>query len=184
MGKRFEALTDEHIGFIERQRLFFVGTAGAGGTINVSPKGTDSLRVLGPDRIVWLNLTGSGNETAAHVIENPRMTIMFCSFEERPLILRLYGRATLVYPRHEEKFKACAELFGPRPGTRQFFEFDLDMAQTSCGFGVPLYEFRGEREALAKWAANKGEDGIRRYWADRNRVSLDGKPTGIVARRQ
>ena len=180
MAEQFFALTPEQIEFIERQHLFFVGTAGAEGKINVSPKGMDSLRVISPDEVVWLNLTGSGNETAAHVIENNRMTIMFCSFEKQPLILRLYGTADIIYPRHVRKFEEYSALFNRQPGTRQFFEFKMDMAQTSCGFAVPLFELTGERDTLAKWAVNKGTDGLEQYWADRNQTSLDGKPTNIL----
>ena len=180
MAEQFPSLTPEHISFIENQHLYFVGSAGAEGKINVSPKGMDSLRVTGPNELVWLNLTGSGNETAAHVIENSRMTIMFCSFDKQPLILRLYGSAEIVYPRHTDRFEQYHAMFDHQPGTRQFFELNIDMVQTSCGFAVPLYEMQGERDTLRKWADNKGEAGIRDYWAEKNQVSLDGKPTNIV----
>ena len=159
---------------------FFVGTAGAEGKINVSPKGMDSFRVINPNELVWLNLTGSGNETAAHVIENNRMTVMFCSFEKQPLILRLYGTAKIIYPRETKKFEQYADMFNHQPGTRQFFELKIDMAQTSCGFAVPLFDLSGERDTLAKWAAKQGDEGVSLYWADRNQVSLDGKPTNIL----
>lgn len=179
MAEQFASLTQDHIEFINRQHLFFVGTAGAEGRINVSPKGLDTLRVLDPSRVVWLNLTGSGNETAAHVLENSRMTLMFCSFDRQPLILRVYGRAAAVHPREEAMFERYSVLFGKRPGARQFFELEVDSVQTSCGFGVPQYEMDGERPTLAKWAENKGEAGIRQYWSDKNQSSIDGKPTGI-----
>ena len=179
MADQFASLTQDHIDFISRQHLFFVGTAGAEGRINVSPKGLDTLRVLDPSRVVWLNLTGSGNETAAHVLENGRMTLMFCSFDRQPLILRVYGRAAAVHPRDEAKFGHYSALFGKQPGARQFFELEVDSVQTSCGFGVPQYEMDAERPTLAKWAENKGEAGIRQYWSDKNRSSIDGKPTGI-----
>ncbi len=179
MAEQFAALTDDHIAFIARQPVFFVGTGGAGGRINVSPKGMDTLRVLDPNRVVWLNLTGSGNETAAHVLENQRMTLMFCSFEKQPLILRLYGNAAMTYPRDEAQFARYSALFDHQPGARQFFELDVDLVQTSCGYAVPRFEPGQERPTLAKWAARKGEDGIRQYWSDKNRTSLDGQPTGI-----
>ena len=179
MTDLFASLSEEHIGFIGRQPLFFVGTAGAEGRINVSPKGLDTLRVIDAGKIVWLNLTGSGNETAAHVLENSRMTLMFCSFDKQPLILRVYGQAAMVYPRDESKFAQYSALFGNRPGTRQFFELDIDLVQTSCGFGVPRFELESERPTLAKWAAGKGEEGILQYWSDKNQISIDGKPTGI-----
>lgn len=178
MAEFFDALSDDHISFIQQQHLFFVGTAGTEGRINVSPKGMDSFRVLGSNEVVWLNLTGSGNETAAHVLDNPRMTVMFCSFDKQPLILRLYGQATLIYPR-DESFDQFHELFDRQPGTRQFFRMTVDSVQTSCGFAVPLYELSGERETLKKWAENKGDEGIQAYWTEKNQVSIDGKSTGI-----
>ena len=180
MAEQFGSLTGDHIEFIERQHIFFVGTAGATGKINVSPKGMDSLRVTDPSEVVWLNLTGSGNETAAHVVENERMTIMFCSFEKQPLILRLYGSAKIIYPRDKSAWNQYSALFNHQPGARQFFEFSIDMVQTSCGFAVPFYEMTGERDTLAKWASNKGDDGISKHWAEKNQVSLDGRPTEIL----
>ncbi len=178
MGDRFGALEAKHVAFIDAQRVFFVGTAGAEGRVNVSPKGMDSLRVIDPNRIVWLNLTGSGNETAAHVLENDRMTIMWCAFEGKPLILRAYGVARVVHPR-DEKWETYTELFGEVPGARQYFELDVDLVQTSCGFGVPLYDYVEERETLTKWAVTKGPDGVAAYWEAKNQASLDDKPTGI-----
>ncbi len=179
MAEQFASLKQDHIEFIGRQHLFFVGTAGAEGRINVSPKGLDTLRVFDPSRVVWLNLTGSGNETAAHVLENSRMTLMFCSFEKQPLILRVYGRASMVYPRDEAKFGQYSVLFGNQPGTRQFFELEVDLVQTSCGYGVPHLEHEKERVTLAKWAAKKGDEGLEQYWSEKNQVSIDGRPTGI-----
>lgn len=180
MAEQFKALTDKHIDFINRQKLFFVGTAGAQGYINVSPKGTDSFRIISPSRVMWLNLTGSGNETAAHVRENGRMTIMFCSFETQPLIMRLYGSARAVHPRDPE----WKELYGRFPecaGARQIFELELALVQTSCGFGVPLFRFENERETLKNWIEKTGQIGIEEYWHKKNRVSLDNKDTGILS---
>lgn len=179
MTDLFASLSEEHIEFIGRQSLFFVGTAAVEGRINVSPKGLDTLRVIDAGKIVWLNLTGSGNETAAHVLENSRMTLMFCSFDKQPLILRVYGQAEMVYPRDETKFDQYSTLFGQQPGTRQFFELDIELVQTSCGFGVPRFELEGERPTLSKWATGRGEVGIHQYWSDKNQISIDGKPTGI-----
>jgi len=178
MGERFNALKDEHIEFIGQQKMFFVGTAGEDSLINVSPKGMDSFRVISHSQIMWLNLTGSGNETAAHVLDNGRMTVMFCSFDKQPLIMRLYGTACVIHSRD----KAWAELFSQFPdytGARQIFVQDIQMVQTSCGFAVPYFEFTGQRPTLDKWAINKGRDGIEQYWKDKNTRSLDGKPTGI-----
>lgn len=178
MGEKFKALTDDHIDFIAQQKIFFIGTAGEDSLINVSPKGMDSFRVISHSRVMWLNLTGSGNETAAHVLENGRMTVMFCSFEKQPVIMRLYGTASVVHPRDP----AWSELIGQFPdytGARQIFIQDVSMVQTSCGFAVPYYEYKGDRPTLDKWALNKGREGIEQYWKDKNTRSLDGKPTGM-----
>ena len=179
MGKRFDHIPDEQIAFIQKQKMFVVGTAAADGTVNVSPKGCDSFRVLDKNRVAWLNLTGSGNETATHVVEHPRMTIMFSAFEGPPNILRLYGTATVMHPR-DDSWEQFASLFPAWTGARQIFEMKVELVQTSCGFAVPYYDYAGERETLTKWADKKGKEGIEGYWDDRNRVSLDGKPTGIL----
>ena len=179
MAEQFEALTEKHIEFIQAQHLFFVGTAGAEGFVNVSPKGMDSFRVLDPSSVAWLNLTGSGNETAAHVLENGRMTVMFCSFDKQPLILRLYGKATAVHPRDND-WAALEGQFPSYTGTRQIFRLQLDMVQTSCGYAVPFYELVGERPTLKKWADNRGRDGVEAYWEEKNTTSLDGRDTGIL----
>jgi len=179
MAQFFDSLSDRQVAFIEAQKMFFVATAAAGGRINLSPKGMDALRVLGPQRVAWLNLTGSGNETAAHVQHEPRMTMMFCAFEGSPTIMRLFGRARAVH-RGDADWKALIERFPPLPGARQVFELSIDQVQTSCGFGVPLFDYRGERDMLVNWAERKGEAGIRQYWAEKNRVSIDGIETGIV----
>src|SRR5210317_282022 len=116
--------------------MYFVATAGAEGMVNLSPKGMDSLRVLDDATVAWLNLTGSGNESAAHVLENGRMTIMFCSFGKQPLIMRLYGRARVVH-RRDEEWARLLDLFPEYPSARQVFVMDIQMVQTSCGYGVP-----------------------------------------------
>jgi hypothetical protein len=179
MGKRYNDITPELQAFIERQHLFFVATAARDGRVNVSPKGMDTLRILGPQRVVWLNLTGSGNETAAHLLDSDRMTLMWCAFEGDPMILRLYGHARSVHPR-DARWDRLSALFPPLPGARQVIEMDVDLAQTSCGMGVPLYDYADDRAALNRWAERKGPDGVRTYWSDRNRLSLDGKPTRIL----
>lgn len=179
MGQRFNELSERHIRFIAEQKIFFVGTAVADGRVNVSPKGMDSLRVLAPGRVAWLNVTGSGNESSAHVQIDPRMTIMFCAFDGPPLILRLYGSARVIHsgdPEWDELFP----LFPPLPGARQIFDVTLDLVQTSCGMAVPYMSFTEEREQLSEWAEKKGDEGIRRYWEEKNQVSLDGIPTRIV----
>lgn len=177
---QFYTEIQEHLKeFIRNQKIFFVGTAAPDGRVNVSPKGMDTLRVLGDNRLAWLNLTGSGNETAAHILETNRLTLMFCSFEEKPLILRLYGKAKAVHPR-DSQWGELYSLFPKTPGARQIFDMDVETVQTSCGFAVPLFEFQGHRDTLKQWAENKGENGLQDYWEGRNQVSIDGKPTEII----
>lgn len=179
MGQQYTGLSDKLKQFIEEQKIFFVGTAVADGKVNVSPKGMDSLRVLGNNRVVWLNVTGSSNETSAHVQENSRMTLMFAAFEGRPIILRLYGEAKVIHktdPEWEERFT----LFDPLPGARQIFDLSISLVQTSCGMAVPFFEYIGERDQLNDWATKKGDQGIRQYWNDRNQISIDGKPSHIM----
>jgi hypothetical protein len=164
--------------FIEEQKIFFVGTAGQEGRVNVSPKGMDSLRVLNANRLIWLNLTGSGNETAAHVLEQLRMTLMFCAFEGSPLILRVYGKAKAIHLRDED-WAEYISRFPEYPGSRQIFLLDIESAQTSCGFAVPNYQYQEDREDLVNWAEKTGEDGVNNYWKEKNQLSIDGKPTRI-----
>ena len=179
MGKRTENLSDKQIQFINEQHLFFVGTAMQEGRVNISPKGMDTLRVVNENKVIWLNLTGSGNETASHLQVNNRMTILFCSFEEKPLILRLYGNAQVYHPRDEE-FKNHISLFPTSIGARQIIELDIDLVQSSCGFAVPLMDFKSERSLLKTWSENKGQTKIEDYWADRNSISIDGNDTNII----
>jgi hypothetical protein len=178
MAQQFDAISDRHLAFIERQPMFFVATAARGGRVNVSPKGLDSLRVLDAHRVVWLNGTGSGNETAAHLLDADRMTIMFCSFVREPLILRLYGTAREVQP-GDADWPALSDLFPPMPGARQLYDVSVDLVQTSCGYGVPLMETVGQRELMDTWATKKGEEGLAAYHAEKNLESIDGFPTGL-----
>ncbi|KEF41585.1 MAG: pyridoxamine 5'-phosphate oxidase [Cyanobium sp. CACIAM 14] len=178
MGQSTDSLTAEHVAFIEAQKLFFVGTATADSRVNVSPKGMDSLRVLGERRVIWLNLTGSGNETAAHVQRSPRMTLMFCAFEGRPLILRLYGSARTLQ-HGEPGWDELVAHFEPLAGSRQIFDLAIERVQTSCGMAVPRYAFLGERRDLETWARRKGPEGLERYWQQKNRRSIDGLPAPI-----
>lgn len=179
MAQRFERIENDHWAFIEQQKLYFVGTAADQGRINVSPKGCDTLKVLGSNRVIWLNLTGSGNETAAHILADGRLTLMFCSFDDKPLILRLYGQAQAVHPR-DDNWQALRALFGDFPSARQIIDVEIKLVQTSCGFGVPFYDYAGERDNISKWVEAKGEQGIREYWALKNQTSLDGLPTDII----
>ncbi len=178
MAQRFTELKDSLREFIENQKVFFVGTAAPDGRVNVSPKGMDSLRVLDRNRIVWLNVTGSGNETAAHLLETPRMTLMFCAFTGSALILRVYGTARAIHL-GEPEWAGLYSLFTPNPGARQIFELQVELVQTSCGQAVPFFDYVEERTELNEWAAKKGEQGLREYRQDRNRLSLDGRETGI-----
>lgn len=165
--------------FIKQQKVFFVATAMADGHINLSPKGLDSLRVLDANTVVWLNLTGSGNETATHLQSNPRITLMFCAFEGPPMILRLYGTAQVYHPR-DAAFAQYQPLFPDDAGARQFIKVNVELVQTSCGFGVPLLDFNQERTILTDWTARKGREGVEAYWREKNTISLDGHPTGIL----
>lgn len=181
MGQIFNELSEKYTQFITEQNIFFVGTASANSRVNVSPKGMDSLRVLGNNRVVWLNVTGSGNETSAHVQQDPRMTIMFCAFHGKPLILRLYGTAKVIH-KSDPEWNDLFSLFKPIPGARQIFDVTIDLVQTSCGIGVPYLSYDGERELLSEWAAKKGEEGVKQYWENKNQMSIDGIPTHIVAK--
>ncbi len=168
-------ITPEIEEFIRAQSLFFVATAplAGDGHVNLSPKGLDTLRVLSPTRVAYLDLTGSGNETAAHVSENGRITIMFCAFAGKPNILRLYGRGSLVLP-GSVQWPALIERFTMIAGARQIIVCDIDRVQNSCGMAVPLMQFEAHRDALAKWAVVKGEQAIKEYRAKKNRRSIDG----------
>ena len=179
MAKFYSALTEDLSDFIRAQHLFFTGTAAADGRINVSPKGLQTLCILDSQRVAYLDLTGSSAETAAHLRADGRLTLMFCSFDEAPLILRLYGAGSLIMPEDEE-WSELYRLFPPIPGARQILVLNIESVQTSCGFGVPRFEFNGERDDLVNWAAKKGEAGLREYRADKNRISIDGLPTGVV----
>lgn len=173
MGKQLDQLNSSLEEFISKQKVFFVGTAMSEGKINISPKGMNTFSVVQPNRVVWLNLTGSGNETATHLIESNRMTILFCAFEGNPLILRLYGSAK-VYHERDEQYGEYIKLFPGYLGSRQIIEMDIDLIQLSCGYGVPLMDFQAERTELADWAAKKGVDGIKAYQKEKNTISLDG----------
>ena len=181
MAKEFPSLTQHHREFIARQHLFFTASAAAGTRINISPRSTDMFRVIGDNAVLYLDRTGSGNETAAHLLADGRLTIMFCAVEGPPLILRLYGRGRVLkrggdeYAAQLSQFYADAEPLG----ARQMFRLDFDLVKTSCGYGVPLFDYREERETMDKWARAKGEDGLEAYWSEYNLVSMDGLPTGF-----
>ncbi len=179
MSKFYTKITARLHKFIEAQKIFFVATAPTSGRINLSPKGMDSFRVISENRVLWLNVTGSGNETAAHLLENKRITIMFCSFEGAPNILRLYGQGKEI-KEGDSNWNELITLFPETPGTRQIFDITIESAQTSCGMSIPYFEFKGERNDLNNWAAEQGEEGIAKYWEANNQQSIDGLPTKIL----
>lgn len=180
MGKFFESINPHHQAFIEHQKMFFTATAPLSGEghINLSPKGMDSFRVLSPTRVAYMDLIGSGNETSAHVLENGRITFMFCAFDGPPNILRLYGYGYTVLPTDAEWAELSAH-FTIYPATRQIIVADIHKVQTSCGFSVPLYEYTGERDHAFKWAEKKGPEGLEEYKKEKNRVSMDGLKTAL-----
>ena len=181
MAKDYPALTDHLKAFIARQHIFFVATAAAGTRINISPRSTDQFRVLGDNSACYLDRTGSGNETSAHVKADGRMTVMFCAVEGPPLILRLYGRGQ-VLARGSAAYDEllAAEFASTEPlGARQIVRIDFDLVKTSCGYGVPLMDYQGERDTMDRWAEAKGPEGIKAYWQEKNLVSMDGLPTGF-----
>jgi len=182
MGKEQQQISADHKAFIENQRMFFVCTAplSADGHMNLSPKGFDCFRILSPARVGYLDIVGSGNETSAHLLENARITFMFCSFEGAPKILRLYGKGRTVLPADAE-WNELSKQFVILPATRQIIIADIFKVKSSCGFGIPLYEFKGERDHAFKWAEKKGLDGLEEYKKEKNRVSLDGLPAPIAS---
>lgn len=179
MARFYPALEEKHRVFIAAQRIFFTATGTAESRINVSPKGMDSLRILSDRRVAYLDLTGSGNETGAHLVHDGRMTMMWCSFDADPLILRLYGRGRTVR-RQDPEWGELRQHFATLPSERQIIVLDIESVQTSCGYAVPHYIYKGERETLARWAEKKGPVGLLEYWREKNQVSIDGLPTGLL----
>jgi hypothetical protein len=180
MAKFFESILDVHKTFIEKQKIFFTASAPltADGHVNLSPKGIDSFRVLSPNKVAYMDIVGSGNETSAHLLENGRLTIMFCAFDGPPNILRLYGKGYTVLPGDPE-WPELAPLFTMHIATRQIIVSEVYTVQTSCGFSVPYYEYLGERDQAQKWAEHKGPEGLELYKQEKNRISLDGLPTAM-----
>jgi hypothetical protein len=180
MGKFGNFITPAHKKFIQDQHIFFVATAplSADGRINVSPKGLDCFRVLNENKVAYMDLISSGNETSAHTLENGRITFMFCSFSDKPNILRLYGTGFTILP-GSEIWDQYAKDFTIYPSTRQIIVADINLVQTSCGFGVPLFDYNGERDVHFEWAEKKGAEGLNQYIRDKNLKSLDGLPTNL-----
>jgi hypothetical protein len=169
--------------FIEKQRMFFVATAplSAEGHVNLSPKGMDCFRVLSPTRVAYLDIIGSGNETSAHALENGRITFMFCAFEGEPLILRLYGKASTILPGGAE-WDELIPLFKPLPAARQIIVAEIYGVKSSCGFGVPLMDYVGERDHVEKWVAKKGAEGLAQFQREYSLQSVDGLATPLGKR--
>jgi hypothetical protein len=178
MGKFYESIQPAHEAFIQKQQMFFVATAplAANGHVNISPKGLNTFRVLSDKQVAYLDFIGSGNETSAHTLENGRITLMFCAFEGPPNILRLYGQGRTVLPGANE-WPTLAAQFEHFPNTRQIIVADIELVGTSCGYGVPFYEYKGERQIMFDWAEKKGEAGLGQYIQEKNLSSLDGLPT-------
>jgi len=177
MGNTHNAIDADLATWISKQPVFFVGTAPLSptGHVNVSPKGGDAFRVLGPNQVAYQDYTGSGAETAAHLTENGRIVIMFCAFEGPPQILRLHGRGEVVTP-GDARFESVSKYFPPHPGQRAFISISVERVSLSCGHGVPLMDFRQRRDLIEKWSAVKGPDGLKEYRAQKNRRSIDGLP--------
>ena len=175
MGKVSNEISDDLAGFIRAQHLFFVATAplSRDGHINLSPKGLDTFRILSPTRVAYADMTGSGNETSAHLAENGRITLMFCAFDDKPKILRLHGRGRTVL-RDDPQWPTLAADFDNHIGLRQMILIDITRVMTSCGFGVPLMKFIDERGMLEEWARKKGPQGLETYRREKNLRSIDG----------
>jgi predicted pyridoxine 5'-phosphate oxidase superfamily flavin-nucleotide-binding protein len=181
MAKQFPQLEPHHHSFIAAQHMFFTASAAPTGRVNMSPRSTDMFRVLGERAVLYLDRTGSGNETAAHLRLDPRLTIMFCAVAGPPLILRLYGQGRIVHRDSAEFAEQLARQFGGEAplGARQMVHLDIELVQSSCGYGVPLFEYQAERPQMDAWARAKGVEGIEAYWREKNQVSGDGFPTGL-----
>jgi hypothetical protein len=178
MGKQFLKIETAHRSFIERQKIFFVASAAPNGRVNVSPKGMATLRVLGENEVAYLDCTGSGSETRAHLLAcvDKRLTVMFCAFEGDPIILRLYGQGHS-FMRGTPEYATLLTNFDEIPGARQIVHLDVDLVQTSCGMGVPLFDYRQDRANLTRYWAAQGIDKLRKYWGLKNMNSIDGLPT-------
>tara|TARA_B110000459_G_scaffold47908_1_gene53492 strand:- start:1209 stop:1784 length:576 start_codon:yes stop_codon:yes gene_type:complete len=181
MAKQFEALNSDLRDFIQRQNIFFVSSATVDSRVNISPREILALRIIDDHSVIYLDRTGSGNETAAHMLADGRLTIMFCSFSGPPQIMRLYGTGTSVGWENPEFEELISKYYGGVTplGTRQIIRLEFDLVQTSCGYGVPLFDYKGERAAIENWHDNKGPDGIQSYWEQKNLSSMDGLPTGL-----
>lgn len=176
MARSQDQITDAIADWIGRQRMFFVATApNQDGHVNVSPKGLDTLRIIGPNRVAYLDLTGSGAETIAHLRDNGRITMMFCAFEGPPRIVRLYGTGSHVAAT-DQAFVEAAEPFGSQHGARAVISIDVDRVADSCGYAVPRYDYVEQRTRLTEWSDKRDDQELVAYWAEKNSSSIDGLP--------
>jgi len=179
MATQYPSLNENIEKFIQQQKIFFIATATEDSFINLSPKGMDSLKIMDKNRVIWLNSTGSTNESAAHIQRDSRMTMMFCSFEKDPLIVKLIGNAEVIHKkdaRWEELSKELPDI----PGARQIFDLKIEIVLTVCGMAVPYFEYQGEREDLNDYWKKQGDEGLEAYWKKKNQTSLNSYDTGIV----
>lgn len=181
MAQQYLEISDSIKEFIEKQKVFFVGTATGDSKVNISPKGMDSFRILDKNRVIWLNVTGSGNETSAHIQVNSRMTIMFMALEGKPMIVRLYGSATVIH-KNDAEWDCLISMFPSIPAARQIFDVKIELVQTSCGMAVPYYNYAGGREQLNDLHHKIGEVRVTEYWKEKNQYSIDNIPSNIVAK--
>lgn len=181
MSDWYKGITQELKQFIAAQKVFFVATAPTEGRINLSPKGMDTFRVINPNRVIYLDITGSGNETAAHLLDNGRITIMFCSFDKTARIARLYGHGRPIH-QHNANWQEYLAMFPSEPGVRQIMEIDVESAMTSCGYGVPWMENLSERDTLRKYWEKRDEQTLTAYQHQENERSIDGLPTGLFSK--
>jgi len=181
MATQYDALNSDHQDFIQRQHIFFTASAAAGSKINISPREAGALRILDDNTLIYLDRTGSGNETAAHMLADGRLTIMLCSYAGPPQIMRIYGMGVSVGWESAEFEELIAQFYdGQTPlGARQIVKLNIDLVQTSCGFGVPLFDYQGDRASLENWHEHQGPDGILASWKEHNLDSIDGLPTGL-----
>ena len=172
-------LSKKDIEFIEKQKIFFVSTAPKNGKINLSPKGLDdTFKIIDENKILWLNYFGSGNETAAHLLEDSRMTIMFCAFEGEANILRLYCKAKAIQEK-DKNWDDYIKYFSISRAARQVFEVTIESVNNSCGMGVPLYDFISQRNELTNYYDNTSKEEHIAYMKKKNQISFDGKPTKL-----
>ena len=181
MGQQFQSIEAQHRSFIDEQKIFFVASAATRGRVNVSPKGMSTFQVLGDNDVAYLDCTGSGSETRAHLMasDDKRLTIMFCAFDGDPMILRLYGQAQSLM-RGTPGYDALLPHFEELPGARQIVRLAVDLVQTSCGMGVPFFDYREDRSNLTNYWGARGPKHLRKYWDLKNTTSIDGFQTGFV----